>query len=155
MMKTKPHTKLTQLLPVIMIGLVTLLTSIQANAEQAEAVFNTQIHIGSDGLAIQQPVISQTEILKTLTQAHLLLSQQGQDAQTIIKENDNRKNMVIAAIMPGGLIYLAYQKNKVANAKTTLTTVNNELANLDKDAVTLYQPVYEPTRQPIIIARYP
>ena len=139
----------------IIIGLVTLFTSIQAGAEEAAQVFNTQTHIGSDGLAIQQPVISQTDILKTLTQAHFLLSQQGQDAQTIISENNSSQNMVIAAIMPGGLLYLAYQKNKVASAKTALTAINNELANLDKDAVTLYQPVYEPTRQPIIVARYP
>jgi len=155
MMKTQLHTKPSRLFLVLMIGLLGLLTNSQASAEEATQVFNTQTHISSDGLAIQQPMISQPDILKTLTQAHKLLSQQGQQAQKIINENDSGKNIVIAAIMPGGLLYLAYQKNKVASAKTTLTEVSNELANLDEDAVTLYQPVYEPARQPIVVARYP
>jgi len=127
-----------------------LFISTQVAAEQSN-IYTTQIHIDSDGLAVQQPTISQTEILNTLTQAHRLLTAQGQEAELVVKENNLGGNMVVAAIMPGGLIYLAYQQSKLTNAKTTLTEVENELEDLDADAVTLYKPVY----QPIVVARYP
>ena len=137
----------------LVIGLLGLLINAHAFAEQN--IYTTQIHIASDGLAIQQPSISQTEILNTLTQAHRLLTAQGVMAKAIVEEHNSGKNMVVAAIMPGGLIYLAYKQGKFENAKTELTQIENELIHLDTDAVTLYKPVYQPTRQPILIARYP
>ena len=155
MMKTQPQNRNSQRLLILLVGLVSLFSTFQANADERKLVFNTQIHIGSDGLAIQQPMISQTEILKTLTQAHQLLTKQGDDAQKIISENNSGTNMAVAAIMPGGLIYLAYKQSKLSGAESTLTDVKNELANLDKDAVTLYQPVYKPANKTIVVARYP
>jgi len=127
-----------------------LFISTQVAADQYN-IYNTQIHIDSDGLAVQQPTISQTEILNTLTQAHRLLTDQGQKAKTVVTEHNTEGNMVVAAIMPGGLIYLAYQQSKLKAAETKLTQVENELEDLDADAVTLYKPVY----QPIVVARYP
>lgn len=132
-----------------------LLLSVHATAEQSTNIYTTQIHIDNDGLAIQQPSISQTEILSTLTQAHRLLSAQEIVAKTIVEEHDAGKNMVVAAIMPGGIIYLAYKQGKFENAKTKLSNIENELTDLDTDAVTLYKQVYQPTRQPILVARYP
>ncbi len=155
MMKTQTQTKRTQRLSILLIGFLSLFTAVQASAEEGQHVFNTQVHIGSDGLAIQQPTITQTEILKTLSQAHHLLTKKIDNAQKVISENNTGKNMAVAAIMPGGLIYLAYKQSKVSSAKTTLAEVKNELASLDKDAITLYQPVYKPASQPIVVARYP
>jgi len=129
---------------------LSLFISTQVTADQSN-IYSTQIHIDSDGLAVQQPTISQTEILSTLTQAHRLLTAQGQKAKTVVTEHNTEGNMVVAAIMPGGLIYLAYQQSKLKNAQTTLTQVEDELEDLDADAVTLYKPVY----QPIVVARYP
>ena len=149
MMKTQRY------LSLIVSLLIGLLLPTQAMAEQSANIYATQVHIDSDGFAIQQPVISQTEILDTLTQAHQLLSAQGQQANNIVKEHDNGANMVVAAIMPGGFIYLAYQQNKLESAQTALSEIKNELSKLDTDAVTLYKPVYQPTRQPILVARYP
>jgi len=142
---------LTTLLFVFFAGLGT--TSIVAAEEQS--LFNTHIHIGNDGLAVQHPVISQTEILNTLTQAHRLLSLQSEKAQSIIAKDSSGSNMIFAAIIPGGLIYLAFQRSKIAKAKTTLTEIESELENLDLDAVSLYQPVYKPTSQAALVARYP
>ena len=139
----------------LFIGLLGLLMSTHVIAEQSDNIYSTQIHIGSDGLAILQPSISQTEILDTLIQAHRLLTAQGVMAKAIVEEHDSGKNMIVAAIMPGGLIYLAYKQGKFENAKTELTQIETELEGLDTDAVTLYKPVYQPTRQPILIARYP
>jgi len=139
----------------LFIGMVSIFMTVQASAEEVKHVFKTQINIGSDGLAIQQPTISQTEILKTLTQAHHLLSQKGLDAEKIITENNASANIAIAAIMPGGLIYLAYKQSKLSGAKATLTEIKNELTNLDEDAMTLYRPVYKPSNQAILVARYP
>ena len=156
MMKMRKQENLTyRLLSGLFIAMAGMLMTVQANAEQTPDVYNTQVHIDSDGLAIQQPTISQTEILDTLTQAHRLLTQQGQEARTVVKEHNAGNNMVVAAIMPGGLIYLAYQQNKFENAQTELVDIENELEGLDTDAITLYKPVYQPARQPILVARYP
>jgi len=154
MMKTQPQTRQFRVLAILLVGILSIF-SMQASADERGAIYNTQIHIGSDGLAIQQPMISQTEILKTLTKAHLLLSKQSKKAEKIIAENNTGNNMAIAAILPGGLIYLAYKRSKVSSAKTELLDVNHQIALLDKDAVTLYQPVYQPAKQPFIVARYP
>ncbi|MCK4743003.1 MAG: hypothetical protein KAT25_04225 [Sulfuriflexus sp.] len=139
----------------LFIGLLGLLVSTHTIAGQSDNIYSTQIHIGSDGLAILQPSISQTEILDTLTQAHRLLTAQEVMAKAIVDEHDAGKDMIVAAIMPGGLLYLAYKKGKFENAKTELTQIENELTNLDTDAVTLYKPVYNTIHQPILIARYP
>lgn len=154
MMKTQTQKTLQQM-AITLIGLLAVFMTLNVKADEKPAVFNTQIHIGSDGFAIQQPVISQTEILGSLTLAHRLLSKQSKNAKKIIRENDTSKNMTIAAFMPGGLIYLAYKQSKLSSAKTSLTKINSELAKLDEDAVSLYQPVYQPAHQTIIIARYP
>jgi len=152
MTTTQPHIlSLTRLLIAGLFGLL----SVHAIAGQPANIYKTQVHIDSDGLAIQQPTISQTEILQTLTQAHRLLTAQGQKAKTVVDEHDSGKNMVVAAIMPGGLIYLAYQQSKIDSAQTTLTNVASELEDLDTDAVTLYKPVYNTIHQPILVARYP
>jgi len=152
MTTTQPHIIfLTRLLVAGLLGFL----SFHAQAEQPSNIFKTQVHIDSDGLAIQQPIISQTEILQTLTQAHRLLSAQGQKAKTVVDEHNAEKNMVVAAIMPGGLIYLAYQQSKMDKAQITLANVANELEDLDADAVTLYKPVYNTIHQPILVARYP
>ena len=156
MRHTKPQTNLNhRLITHLFIGLLGLFMSTHAIAEQTNDIYSTQIHIDNDGLAVLQPSISQTEILNTLTQAHRLLTAQGFMAKAIIDENDAGKNMIVAAIMPGGLLYLAYKQGKVENAKTELTHIENELSHLDDDAVTLYRQVYQPTRQPILVARYP
>jgi len=156
MMKTRPYNKLLTRFTVVLIALLNLQAISHANASEANMnVYATQVSIASDGLAIQQPVISQTEILNTLTQAHRLLSEKGQAAKTVVEEHDAGKNMVVAAIMPGGLLYLAYQQSKVNTARETLSHVESELESLDTDAVTLYKPVYRPSNQPIIVARYP
>ena len=59
--------------------------------------------------------------------------------RSIIDEHDAGNNMIVAAIMPGGLFYLAYKQGKVETAKTELTQIENELSDLDDDAVTLYR----------------
>jgi len=155
MMNMRKQTSLVPYFFSLCLGMIALLISAPASAELTPHVYTTQVHVGSDGLAIQQPSISQTEILNTLTQAHRLLTAQGQKAKTVVTEHDTGNNIVVAAIMPGGLIYLAYQQNKLKNAQTTLANVENELESLDADAVTLYKPVYPPSHQPIVIARYP
>jgi len=155
MMKTNSSRYLTGLLANFLFGLLVTFAATTIVAAEEKAIFNTQISIGNDGLAVQQPVISQTDILKTLTQAHRLLSVKNKQAQTIIAEDTSGKNMIMVAIIPGGLLYLAYQRSKVANAKIMLTNIKSELENLDIDAVSLYQPVYKPTGQTILVARYP
>jgi len=152
----KLHTNLNhRLITHLFIGLLGLFISTQTIAEQSNDIYSTQIHIDADGLAVLQPSISQTEILNTLTQAHRLLTAKGFMAKAIIDEHDAGNNMIVAAIMPGGLLYLAYKQGKVENAKTELTHIEKELSHLDDDAVTLYKPVYQLAQQPIIIARYP
>lgn len=146
MMQTPPQKMFFQRLTVLFIGLFSSLLTSQINAADEQQIFNTQIYLGSDGLGIQQPSISQTEILKTLSQAHLLLTQQGDDAQKTITENSVTGNIAMAAIIPGGLIYLAYKQSKISNAEAILTGIKNELLSLDRDAVTLYQ---------VVVARYP
>lgn len=152
MKETQQHT---HLIAKLLLGLLGILMSVSATAEQTAHIYDTQVHIDRDGLAIQQPSISQTEILNTLTQAHHLLTAQGQQAKTIVAEYDSGSNMLVAAIMPGGLIYLAYQQNKFENAQTTLSRIENELTDLDTDAVALYRNVASTTRRPILVARYP
>lgn len=155
MMQKHSVSSLARLITVLLFIILASFSTTSIVADEALPLYSTHIHISSDGLAIQQPIISQTEILHTLTQAHRLLSLKSKTAQSILAKESSGNNMILAAIIPGGLIYLAYQRNKIANAKVTLTEVESDLKNLDVDAVTLYQPVYIPLTQPILVARYP
>ena len=112
--------------------------------------YSMHTSFGKDGLAVRLPAISQAELLATLNQAHHLLSKQERQAQQVIDKSSQGKDAVIAAVMPGGLLYYAYKQQKLSDAKNTLTEVASELDGLDVDAVTLYDPAGA-----IVIARYP
>jgi len=130
--------------------LVNLCINTLAWAESEPEGYSMQTSFGSDGLAIRLPVISQAELLATLNLAHNLLSKQERQAQQVIDNSSKGKDAVIAAVMPGGLLYYAYQKQKLSHAENTLSEVTTELNRLDVDAVTLYDPVGA-----IVIARHP
>jgi len=119
-------------------------------AEDKPGGYSLQTHIGADGLAIRIPTITQPELLATLNQAYALLSQQRRAARQVVSDRSKGDDAVIAAVMPGGLIYYAIQKQKLNQAKITLSKVKTELNSLDVDAVSLYDPVGA-----IVIARHP
>jgi len=155
MRKIQPENNLMQRISMLLIGVTTVFATTQASAGEFEPIFKTEVHMVSGGLSIHLPVVTQSDILNALNQAHVLLSQQKQDTKKIINESNRENNVVIAAIIPGGLLYLAYKRNKLANAKTSLTKINNELTTLNEDTVALYQPILKPANQPTLIAHLP
>lgn len=92
-----------------------------------------------DGLMTAEPRISQHELNKALVENHHLVKVRSQKLEDYIEENKiTAKTGVVAAIMPGGLIYLAVRKARLSEAGTRLESLQADVNKLPADHLALH-----------------
>lgn len=103
-----------------------------------------------DGLVTAEPRISQLELNNALAEGKHLLSVRSHKLEEFIEENRiTAKTGVVAAVMPGGLIYLAVRKAKLSEANEKLVNLQEDMDNLQSDRLALHE------EGPLLVARFP
>lgn len=129
-----------------------LLVAPVANAADQPPLYELQMVMAADGLTIGMPVISHKQLNLALTDARGLLSAQADALALYIEDNRPSGNgTLMAIIIPGGLLYLAYRQGLVVNAESQLTDVQGDLVEIRYDVIALYEVV----DKKIVVARYP
>lgn len=133
--------------------LLTLLWSIGITAPAAERKNLFELHTVTkhDGLMTAEPSISQQELNNVLAESKHLLSLRSHKLEEFIEENRITANTgIMAAVMPGGLIYLAVRKAKLNEANKELKNLQSDTNDLQTDILALYE-----EEAPILVARFP
>lgn len=129
-------------LTLILTGCALFGTPLQAGA--AETLFQLQARSGADRLTVNWPRISNTRLAQVIDDTRGVLADQQQAAvQAIDKYRQGSHNYLLAAIMPGGLLYLAYQKNQLQASEQNLQLVNAEINELADDRLQLGLPIFQ------------
>ena len=122
-----------------------------ANAADQEGLFDLRLMKMSDGLVTAEPSISQQELNNALTDCKHLINVRSQKLEEYIEENRiTAKTGVVAAIMPGGLVYLALRKASLNEASGKLETLQTDMNDLQTDTLALHV-----EEGPILVARFP
>ena len=121
------------------------------NAADQEGLFELRLMKTSDGLVTAEPRISQQELNDALIENQHLIKVRSQKLEEYIEENKiTAKTGVVAAIMPGGLIYLAVRQAQLSSANTKLETLQADMGNLQSDTLALHV-----EQGPVLVARFP
>jgi len=137
-MKTFSHKLL------ICLGLLFSGLSLSAHAD---SIYKLSAVQSSDGYITQQPTISAYQLERVLEDADSYLQgKQSNLEQKVSKHKDAGENVILAAIMPGGLLYMAYHKGQQSSAEGKLVLVKqdqqeiiNDRTRLQLDAPTIIQ----------------
>lgn len=130
-----------------------LLLSISCIGLAIPAVAATDIRwlpeTGAQGLTVNMPRIENDVLVVRLAELQTSLKQDmvslgEQVEQTRMKSKDT----VLAAILPGGLIYAAYKKSAHSRAVKQYELVETQLATIDQDIET-----FQADNGPIVVAR--
>lgn len=122
-----------------------------ANAADQEGLFELRLMKTNDGLVTAEPRISQQALNNALAESQHLISVRSQKLEEYIEENRiTAKTGVMAAIMPGGLVYLAIRKANLNNATGKLETLQADIDKLQTDTLALYV-----EQGPVLVARFP
>jgi hypothetical protein len=120
-------------------------------AAEQQVLFELRTVKAHDGLVTAEPRISQQELNNALAESRHLLSVRRHKLEAFIEANRiTARTGVVAAVMPGGLVYLAVRKARLSNANVKLENLQADLGNLQADILALYA-----EESPILVARFP
>lgn len=135
---------------ILLLGLLWAAGPTTAAAER-EGLFDLQMVETHDGLITAEPSISQQALNNALTECKYLISVRSQKLEEYIEENRiTAKTGVVAAIMPGGLIYLAVRKAGLIEASGKLENLQTDMGDLQSDTLALHV-----EQSPVLVARFP
>lgn len=107
----------------------------------ATPLFQLEQHRGADSFSVAWPIVSNSQLILTIDEARLYLGEEQKSAaQRISKYRDGSDNYLLAAVMPGGMLYLAYQKSQLKASKKVLQDINADITTLAEDRVNLGLP---------------
>jgi hypothetical protein len=125
--------------------------SMSVTAAEREGLFELRTVKNHDGLVTAEPSISQQELNKALAESRHLISVRSHKLEEYIEENRiTAKTGIVAAVMPGGLIYLALRKAQLSNANVKLENLQTDMNELQSDILALHE-----EEGPIRVARFP
>ena len=133
--------------------LLSLLCTIAGTATASERadIFELHMSVGSDGLVTNEPQISQQQLNDALIENKYLINVRSNKLKEFIEENQiTTKTGIIAAVMPGGLIYLALRKAGLSDANNKLEILQADLNDLQSDTIALHV-----EDAPILAAHFP
>jgi hypothetical protein len=94
--------------------------------------------VNAEGLYIDLPSVDYNQLINLIRTSHVQLTQREQEITKYLDDNQmNSKDAVIAAILPGGLLYAAVRKNNLEQAKTRLAKVNEMMDDLSYDLLAM------------------
>lgn len=135
---------------ILLLGLLCT-TGISVTAAERGDLFKLDMVENSDGLVINEPRISQQELNDALIENKYLVNVRSNKLIEFIEENRiTAKTGVMAAVMPGGLIYLAWRKTQLSEANDKLEGLQADINNLQSDVLALHVET-----GPILVARFP
>jgi len=139
---------------------VLLCISSVVHASESEVLFDVRTVINKGGLSIAMPTITSGEIHKSLKQTQRLLNDDNDRLEKFIQSNKTSGGgLFLAAILPGGFMYLAIQQGKVASAEKELTITQKNIIELGYDEVSLTSVAidipFQQSQHYIIVASYP
>ena len=114
--------------------------------------FSLETVQSDDGFVTRQPTISTRQLQESMAETEHYLANKTSSLEKSV--NDHRKagnNLIIAAVMPGGLLYMAYHKGQQHVAENELESVQQAKVELQEDVsrLQLDKPVS------IQVARFP
>lgn len=105
-----------------------------------------------DGLVTAEPRISQQALNDALSEGRQLIRLRSHKLEEYIEENRiTAKTSVMAAVMPGGLIYLAVRKARLSDASDKLEHLQADMEDLHSDTLALH----EEQSPVLVVARFP
>jgi pyruvate/oxaloacetate carboxyltransferase len=117
-----------------------------AHAEQPQAA------TGTPGLlAVQLPGVDREELVDLVTtlRSQLILRKQ-ELVQTVEDSHFGGSDAILAAILPGGLLYAGFQKARHEQAREELEQVNAEIEQYSSDILAM-----QPAPSPVAIVQLP
>lgn len=124
--------------------------TVGAHAAQ-DGVFALERVRSADGFATNEPTINHYQLQRVVDDtSSYLVDKQATLEKDISKHRKAGNNLVLAAVMPGGLLYLAYHKGQQLSAEKKLDLVEQSRQELQEDSKRL-----ELETSPVIIARFP
>jgi hypothetical protein len=125
------------------ISLTTMPLSILADNTAEPLIVDTQSRdwshtVSAEGLYLDLPSVDYNHLIKEIRSTHAFNTLREQQISKYLDDKQmDSKDAVIAAIMPGGLLYAAVRKNNLAQAKTRLIEVNEVLDELSYDLLAM------------------
>ena|GEM_PF-5081689 len=119
-------------------------------AAEYKGLFGLHTVKNTDGLFTAEPRISQQELNNALVESKQLISVRSHNIEEFMEENRiTTQTGVVAAVMPGGLIYLAVRQARLSAANEKLESLQADMNALKSDVLALHE------ETPVLIARFP
>ena len=98
--------------------------------------------VSADGLYFDLPPVDYNHLVKEIRITHAYNSQRELEISRYLDDNRmDTKDAMIAAIMPGGLLYAAVRKNNIEQAKSKLAEVTEVIDELSYDLLAMQSKV--------------
>jgi hypothetical protein len=126
---------------VVFISLISISLSVQAqsmtDAMDADVQQDRQAwdrNANNAELLINLPAVDPTLLVEQVETHLVILKQQQQELTAFVDRSKlGTKDAMITAIMPGGLLYAAYKKSKLEQARTELSRITEEMGEMARD----------------------
>lgn len=123
---------------VICLFLLVASLPVMVQANETSKSFSLETIQHKDGFMIQQPTISTGQLQIALNETERFIENKTRLLEKDVNEHrEAGNNLVLAAIMPGGMLYLAYHKGQQSAAEDELASMQAAELELQKDVVRL------------------
>ena len=147
----KPHegSEMAKPMNKLLVSIVLLCTAFTLPTARAE---QPQVTASSPGLlGVQLPGVDREELVDLIRSVRSQLILRKQVLVQIVEDSSLKgSNAVLAAIMPGGLLYAGFQKARHENARDELVRVNAAIEEYSSDILAM-----QPEPASVAIARLP
>ena len=137
----------------LVLALALLVCSYAGGAFASEdGMYSLETVKACDGFTTRQPTISDYELREAVTESQRYLSKEEDALKADLnKHREAGNNIVLAAIMPGGMLYLAYHKGqqsvtegKIETVELAQKEINTDRARLQLDRPSIIQVARNP-----------
>ena len=126
-----------------LISLIALPVSALAEPPASPATPDLQFRIlapvaNAAGFYVALPAVDSTALIERISAHRALLAQRQQEIRRYLEDHQlDARDMLITAIMPGGLFYAAARKGNLEQAETELAELTAVLDELSRDLVAM------------------
>ncbi len=123
---------------VIFLFLMLASLPVVVQAGSADNGFSLETVQSEDGFITRQPAISVARLQESVAETeHYLADKTSNLEKSVTSHRKHGNNLVLAAVMPGGLLYLAYHKGQQKIAENELESVQQAQVELQQDVTRL------------------
>jgi hypothetical protein len=107
---------------------------VMVQADTTDKGFSLETVQSDDGFLTRQPTISTRQLQDSMADTERYLVGKTSSLEKSVKNHRKHgNNLVLAAVMPGGLLYLAYHKGQQKVAENELESVQQAQVELQED----------------------